>query len=102
MKEVISRVAIALGISLAGGVAITAVGSVVSDPSASAAMAVCRDSNGSRPGGSVYAVYGRPIGCDVVRPVRLHEVRVPSKAACDDAGGHGWTATVRICWDRDY
>lgn len=69
----------------------------------SAGLPVCRDSNGSAPGGSVYVSYwANPFPCDVVPPQRLHLTSTPSRAACDDVGGHGWTSTYRICWDVDY
>lgn len=66
------------------------------------AVAVCRDSNGSRPGGSVYVADGVALRCDVVPPQRLHVTRVPSAADCDDMGGHGWSRKLRVCWDVDY
>jgi hypothetical protein len=74
----------------------------VGSESASAALAPCRDSNGSAPGGSVYLGYSSTYRCDVSPPQRLHLTGTPSNAACQDSGGHGWTATYRICWDVDY
>lgn len=68
-----------------------------------AALPVCKDSNGAAPGGSVYRdYYTTTFVCDVVPPQRLHITRTPSAAACSEMGGHGWTATYRICWDVDY
>lgn len=68
-----------------------------------AAPAPCRDSNGAAPGGSVYFKYTtRYFGCDVSPPQRLHITGTPSARACADMGGHGWTASTRICWDVDY
>jgi hypothetical protein len=65
-------------------------------------LPVCKDSNGSLPGGSVYLdYYARPY-CDVVPPQRLHITRTPSGWACRYMGGHGWTTTYRICFDVDY
>lgn len=96
--SIIKRAALA---ALATTAVLGTVATVAPSGEASAALAVCRDSNGSRPGGSVYVRYGDPLGCDIVRPVRLHEVRVPSRAACDHAGGRGWTSSARICWDID-
>jgi hypothetical protein len=63
------------------------------------AVAICRDSNGPRPGGSVYVVHGHRLGCDVVAGQRLHVTRVPNRATCDDMGGK-WSAN-RVCWDVD-
>jgi hypothetical protein len=62
---------------------------------------VCHDSNGSRPGGSVYVVNGHAVGCDVVHGQRLHVTRVRTLAACDDMGGH-YSPAVDVCWDVDY
>ena len=69
---------------------------------ANAGAPICRDSNGSRPGGSVYVADGVALRCDVVPPQRLHVTRVSSRAACDDMGGHGWSRKSRICWDVDF
>ena len=69
---------------------------------ASAAPAVCRDSNGPARGGSVYVVHGQRLGCDFRPPQRLHVTRVPSAAACADMGGHGWSRSAPTCWDVDY
>ena len=87
--------------AIATTAALGAVATVAPSGEASA-LAVCRDSNGSRPGGSVYVVYRGRLGCDVQSPQRLHETRVPSRAICDDMGGHGWTVKLPTCWDRDY
>lgn len=87
-------------------VALTLTGAVATaspQGDADAGAPVCRDSNGPvREGGSVYVAFGRPTGCDVVAPQRLHVTRVPSRAACDDMGGHGWQPRARVCWDIDY
>jgi hypothetical protein len=91
---------LALGASVGSVVALT--GEVVGSGEASAAMPVCRDSNGARSGGSVYVRDGRATGCDVVRPQRLHVTGVRSRSACDDMGGHGWVPSVKVCWDVDY
>lgn len=69
---------------------------------ADARTPLCRDSNGSAPGGSVYLDYYQ-VGfvCDVVPPQRLHILRTPSNAARLDMGGR-YSPAVRICWDVDY
>lgn len=75
----------------------------VGSESASAGLPVCRDTNGSAYGGSVYVNYSTTrLGCDLISGQRLHLTGTPSNAACQDAGGHGWTSTYRICWDVDY
>lgn len=66
------------------------------------ALAPCKDSNGTAPGGSVYWGYSIPMTCDVSPPQRLHLTQTPTLAACNHNGGHGWTNTYRICWDVDY
>lgn len=85
--------------------AVTAAGAVtVAAPAdAEARTPICRDSNGAAAGGSVYIDYRTTVFvCDVVPPQRLHIVNTPTAAACNDMGGHGWTAAHRICWDVDY
>jgi len=68
---------------------------------AEAGRPACADSNGARPGGSVYVRDGAMLRCDVARPQRLHVTRVRSLAACDDMGGR-YSPAVDICWDVDY
>lgn len=79
-------------------------GAVVSSATAdaSARVTVCRDSNGSRPGGSVYWAVDVPMSCDVTPDQRLHLLRVADRVTCDDMGGHGWTPRHPICWDVDF
>jgi hypothetical protein len=90
---------LALGASIGSAVALA--GEVVGSDGEASAIAVCRDSNGSRPGGSVYVRDGGRLGCDVQRPQRLHVTGVRSRAACDDMGGR-YTPATRICWNVDY
>ena len=68
---------------------------------ADAARPPCADSNGARPGGTVYVSYGVRLHCDVSPPQRLAETNVPSRRICDDMGGR-YSPRYRICWDRDY
>ena len=89
-------------------VAVIAVGSVAgcatASGEASAARPPCADSNGARPGGSVYVRYGQRLTCDVRPPQRLHVTRVPSRQAALDMGGR-WmrvTSTYGTAFDVDY
>ena len=86
---------------VAAALAVPALAAIGPVASVSAATPVCRDSNGSRPGGSVYVAYGRGLACDLVHGQRLHVTRVPSAAACDGIGGR-YSARARICWDADF
>lgn len=80
---------------------LAAVAPAHADAAPSVKLAVCRDSNGSRPGGSVYVIDGRSLGCDVQRPQRLHVTRVASLERCDHMGGR-YAPAVRVCFDIDY
>lgn len=83
--------------------AVAASVTVVAGPAPVEALAQCKDSNGSALGGSVYwGYYAGRMTCDVRPPQRLHITQTPSRTACNNMGGHGWTATGRICWDVDY
>lgn len=95
--SLIRRTAVAVLIPLT----VVAVANVAPSGEASAAAVPCRDSNGARPGGSVYVADGATLRCDVSPPQRLHVTRT-SAARCADMGGHGYVPTVRICWDVDY
>ena len=68
---------------------------------ADAARPPCADSNGARPGGTVYVAHGVRLTCDVSPPQRLAVTRVPSRRLCDDMGGR-YSSQFRICWNRDY
>ena len=97
MRKLITRGVLVAAVSVGA----TAGAAVLDAPPILAARPPCADSNGARPGGTVYVADGVRLSCDVARPQRLAVTRVPNRAACDDMGGR-YAPAVRICWGVDY
>ena len=76
--SIIKRAALVavLGCSVGGAVALVDSAATPSGE-ASAALAVCRDTNGSRPGGSVYVRHHGRLGCDVAASAAVARGRGP-------------------------
>lgn len=103
MNKAIATAALVLGSTIASGTFAAGTFALADAPTVEAptALRVCADSNGSKPGGTVYLSYTTSYRCDVVPPQRLTITNVPSKAACDGMGGR-WAPANRSCWDVDY
>jgi hypothetical protein len=99
--SIIRRLAITAALGASVGSVVALAGEVASNEGEASALAPCRDSNGSRPGGVVYVINGRSLGCDVSRPQTLTVTRVRTQAACDDMGGR-YNAGSDTCWRVDY
>jgi hypothetical protein len=98
----VALVALGATVGAIGGTALVATNALPDTALiASAARPPCHDSNGARPGGVVYVVAGRSLGCDVARPQTLTVTRVRTLAACDDMGGD-YSAGSDTCWRVDY